>query len=158
MINATQLRLEIIRPVLNYLAPLIPYSVAAENLLMGTCAQESRMGSYVKQVEGPACGIFQMEPATEKDIHNNYLEYRSRLHSAVTALRAKHKVGGLNDLVGNLFYQTAMARIHYYRVPMAMPDAYNVEQLAHYWKLYYNTPEGRGTIDEFGNNYLRYLS
>jgi len=158
MINATQLRLEIIRPVLNYLAPLIPYSVAAENLLMGTCAQESRMGSYVKQVEGPACGIFQMEPATESDIYNNYLDYRAALYSAVNALRAKHNLDGLNDLVGNLFYQTAMTRVHYYRVPMAMPDADNVEQLAHYWKIYYNTPEGRGTIEEFVKRYQRYVS
>ena len=36
---------------------------------------------------------------------------------------------------------------------MALPDADNVAELAHYWKLYYNTPEGKGTVEEFIKNY-----
>lgn len=160
MINAIQLRMEIIRPVLEYLDPVIPYSVAAENLLMGTCAQESRMGSYVKQVSGPACGIFQMEPATHNDICENFLEYRPGLDDLTNELRARGITPGskLSDLVGNLYYQVAMTRVHYVRVRMALPEEDNVEEQANYWKLFYNTPEGKGTVEEFIENYNRYVA
>ena len=161
MINATQLRMEIIRPVLKQLEPEIPYSIAAENLLMGTCAQESRMGSFVVQVgNGPAQGIFQMEPDTENDIWENYLFYRKELNDKIMyqigCVNNQHP--NLNEMVGNLYYQVAMARVHYYRVPMAMPEEDNVEQMAHYWKIYYNTPDGKGTIEEFVENYNRYVA
>ena len=40
------------------------YSESATNLLLGTAAQESRFGTYIKQINGPACGVFQIEPLT----------------------------------------------------------------------------------------------
>ena len=155
MINAIQLRMNIIRPVLEHLDSVIPYSIAAENLLMGTCAQESALGSYVVQINGPARGIFQMEPFTEDDIKKNFLAYRPELNHKI--MYCSHGYGD-SALTGNLYYATAMARVHYYRVPMAMPDADNVAQMANYWKLFYNTPEGRGTEAEFIHNYNRYVA
>ena len=155
MIDALQLRYEIIRPVLKYLDPEIPYSMAAENLLMGTCAQESRMGTFLVQKGwGPAKGIFQMEPATEKDIHNNFLFYKSGLREMMDDLYSEYgpPIEGTCDLVGNLYYAAAMCRVHYYRVKWPLPND-NVEELAHYWKLHYNTPEGKGTVEEFVKNY-----
>ena len=50
-------------------------SLSAVNLLLGTAAQESRLGEYIEQVNGPALGIFQMEPKTEIDIFRNFLTY-----------------------------------------------------------------------------------
>jgi hypothetical protein len=156
MIDALQLRHEIIRPTLKHLDSVIPYSMAAENLLMGTCAQESRMGQFLVQLDnGPAKGIFQMEPATENDIHCNFLAYRTELSEKV--FYCSHGYGK-NPLAGNLYYAAVMCRVHYYRVPMALPPAENVHQLAHYWKLYYNTPEGKGTLAEFEHNYNRYVA
>ena len=154
MIDALQLRYEIIRPVLKYLDPEIPYSMAAENLLMGTCAQESRMGTFlVQQGNGPAKGIFQMEPATASDLYDSYLFYRDSLNRLVHNLMAHNKIGGADqELVGNLYYAAAMCRVHYYRVKWPLPDD-NMEELAHYWKLHYNTPEGKGTVEEFVKNY-----
>jgi len=161
MIDSEQLRHDVIRPVLRYLDPVIPYSEAAENLLMGTCAHESKGGSYVSQVKGPARGIFQMEPDTENDIQVNYLAFRPELEDLVMALRMSSwtpiKNAGLSNLRCNLYYQTAMARVHYYRVKWAMPDAENVAQLANYWKLHYNSPGGRGTEERFIEDYHRYL-
>ena len=84
MIDALQLRHEIIRPTLKHLDPVIPYSMAAENLLMGTCAQESRMGQFLVQLEGgPARGIFQMEYSTEYDIIRNFTRFRPELHEVM---------------------------------------------------------------------------
>jgi hypothetical protein len=158
MIDALQLRHEIIRPTLKHLDSVIPYSMAAENLLMGTCAQESRMGQFLVQLDnGPAKGIFQMEPATHNDIWENFMSYRQPLYKLVQQYCVVNN-NIASDLTGNLFYAAAMCRVHYYRVPMAMPEEDSIEQLANYWKIYYNTPEGKGTVAEFIHNYNRYVA
>lgn len=47
-------------------------SSSAVNLLLGTAAQESAFGTYLRQIGGgPARGVFQMAPATAKDIWEN---------------------------------------------------------------------------------------
>ena len=46
------------------------HSDAAVNLLMGTCAQESHLGTYIRQISGSALGIMQVEPATYQDVSN----------------------------------------------------------------------------------------
>lgn len=158
MIDAYQLREEIIRPALEYLDPIIPYSMAGENLLMGTCAQESKLGTYVKQLGGgPALGIFQMEPATLKDINDNYLQYRIPLRTSVEMLLVPMQTNEQN-LVSNLAYATAMSRIHYFRVPDPIPMHDDIEGLANYWKCHYNTKCGKGTVAEFMHNYQRYVA
>lgn len=157
-INAEQLRLKIIRPVLMHLSDEIPYSIAAENLLMGTCAQESEMGQYIVQREnGPAQGIFQMEPDTEYDIARNFLQYRVDLQRSVNLLVPEFSEGDMYDLEGNLFYAAAMCRVHYYRVPEGLPMSDDIEGLAQYWKRFYNTVQGKGTVTEFVHNYHRYV-
>ena len=157
-INAKQLRELIIRPTLKHLDA---WSVEAEDLLMGTAAQESHLGTYIKQLgTGPALGIFQMEPKTEVDIYNNYLEFREDLKKKVDY--CSHGYGD-NPLVGNLYYAAAMARVHYLRVPESLPKKSDysekeyIVQLALYWKAYYNTPLGKGTPEEFMANYLKYV-
>ena len=42
----------------------------------GTAAVESRMGTYLRQIGGPALGIWQVEPATHLDCWDNWLDYR----------------------------------------------------------------------------------
>jgi len=160
MIDALQLRHEIIRPVLKYLEPEIPYSMAAENLLMGTCATESLMGQFLVQCDcGPAKGIFQMEPATHDDIWTNFLEYRRKLLGFISDLQQPAILTDLSsDVVGNLYYAAAMCRVHYFRVKFPLPDGDDVTQLAHYWKLHYNTHLGAGTIEKFIGNYARYVA
>ena len=132
------------------------YSLAAVQLLLGTSAQESRLGTYLAQINGPALGVFQMEPATETDIWFNFISYRHGLANAVEL--TTHVVGPSSlDLRGNLPYQIAMARLHYYRVPDPLPEAGDIESMAMYWKRHYNTFLGRGTTDEFVSNYRRHV-
>ena len=148
MINKSQVK-ELIELVLEGLGLMSDDAVA---LLLGTAAQESRMGTYIKQVGGgPALGIFQMEPATEKDIWVNYLAYKSDLAEKVQEVTGVH--GPSAHLYCNLSYQIAMARIHYLRVPQVLPNRDDVKGLASYWKNYYNTYLGAGKISEFEENY-----
>lgn len=156
MIDKTQLRTLIVVPVLQELGL---HNEVAVNLLMGTCAQESRMGTYIKQIgTGPALGIYQIEPATHDDIWANFLKYKPELAAKIK----RFSISGLPDaqqMIGNLYYSTAMARTHYFRVKRPLPtDPNNIAALARYWKIFYNTVLGDGTEDEFIANYKKYVA
>lgn len=146
MIDPGQLREYVVGPALEALGL---WSDAAENLVMGTAAQESRL-RYIHQLgDGPALGLWQMEPATHRDIWDHYLAYQPDLELAVRGLagyRPRSEV-----LIYNLRYAAAMCRIHYYRAPEPIPQT--VEGMAALWKLRYNTPLGAGTEQEFIDNY-----
>ena len=129
------------------------YSADACELLMLTAAQESHLGRYIMQVgNGPARGIFQMEPATEKDIWKNFLKFKPELAKKVGALVGEADWRAL-QLTGNLLYQIAMARLHYYRRPEALPSRGDIVAMAQYWKDHYNTYLGKGSIAEAIKNY-----
>lgn len=155
-IEGAQLRKHIIRPTLEALNTTIPYSRAAENLLLGTAAQESHMGRYLKQIHGPARGIYQMEPGTYDDIWRSFLSFQPEIGKVVYAFLLK-RFNDVDQLAGNLYLATAMARIHYYRVSAALPKTNDVFNQAIYWKKYYNTPRGRGQVADFVDNYRRYV-
>jgi len=141
MLNTQQLR-GLIRETLQELSLEITYSEDAVELLMLTAAHESLMGTYIEQVKGPALGIFQMEPATEQDIYDNYLRYHPNLAHLVQGFKMRQT--DIPDLKCNLAYQIAMARVHYYRVTKPLPSKTRPEQMAKYWKEHYNTVKGAG--------------
>lgn len=148
--NKDQLR-SLIRDVLTEVGL---WSYSAEELLMMTAAVESNLGTYIRQIGGPARGIFQMEPATERDIIDNYLMFKDELRSRVQEFRTKHP----RQLEWNLAYQILMARVHYLRVPEPLPHQMDKLGLAKYWKKYYNTMLGKGTVDKALKAYERLVA
>jgi hypothetical protein len=155
--NAEQLRTLIIQPTLEYIGL---DSIAAQKLLLGTCAQETLMGTYVKQIpNGPALGPYGMEPATHDYLYNDYLFRFSELGRKVKYLISQRGQYGdkHQELIFNWAYATAMCRVKYLTAPELIPDTNNIEDLADYWKKYYNTPEGAGTVQDFIENYERYV-
>jgi len=131
------------------------YSIDALNLLLGTAAQESRFGHYIRQLgSGPALGIFQMEPNTFIDICNNYLFYKDELRKSILEeCRVYLLVPEMLEY--NLKVSICFARIHYLRFPEPIPNT--VEEMAKLWKLRYNSPKGAGTVQEFIDNYRKYV-
>lgn len=129
------------------------HSDNAVNLLMGTAAQESHLGKYRKQIGGgPALGIFQMEPATFNDIVKNYLRFKPGLTVKIEGVARVCRFHA-EDIENNDLLAICMARVHYLRVSEAIPS--DVEGMARYWKKYYNTPLGKGTVEEFISNYKK---
>lgn len=137
------------------------HSLAAEQLVMGTLAQESH-GTYLKQLgDGPAMGLFQMEPPTHKDLWLNFLRYKRSLQSKILCMTSdsvdenfeSHGYPAHEALVWNNRYAAAMCRVHYYRRPESLPKANDVKALAEYWKEHYNTFLGAGTVEEFIKNF-----
>jgi len=166
--NAKQLRELIIRPVLEHLNPEIPYSREAEDLLMMIAAHESHLGEYVKQVQGPALGPYQMEPKTLEDCWDNYLRYKNDIAKKVVRYHVHSDMiqDSGQDLIGNLWYATATARAQLYRFKEALPSKveYVVQgeyvepaylmALAEYAKKYWNTEEGAAEVEDYYNAYI----
>jgi hypothetical protein len=154
MIPPAQLRDFIITPVLATLA--LPHADAATELLLATAMQESGCGAMlVQEGGGPALGIWQMEPATENDIWLNFLGYQKALEAAVKSLVAPYFGGskGMADqLVGNLYYSCAMARVQYWRSPDPLPALGDVDAQAAFYLKVYNAG-GKATAAEFVANW-----
>ena len=154
VIKTDDLREQIIIPTLVELAAFNPKlnSKAAVNLLMGTAATESLGGYYLVQNNGPGLGIYSMEPATHDDIwrYLNRPENRE-LRNIVSGMSKGREA---LDMVHDIRYATAMARIKYWMRPEPMPR--KLETQARYWKKHYNTPLGRGTVSGYLQNYRRY--
>lgn len=121
----------------------------AVQLLLGTACVESDCGHYIQQINGPALGIFQMEPATHDDIWHNYINHRPNLKAFMRAELGETLLPVKSDnLRWNLCYATMMARLHYYRVKESIPITTQTEQ-AGYWKRHYNTEKGKGKIEDY---------
>lgn len=145
MLNVQQLRESIIRPCLEKLQK---WSQEAEELLVLTCAQESRGGTFVKQVGGPALGIYQMEPMTHDDLWSSYLPHHPNLSYNILNYLGYSRMPSPDTLVFNLGYATMMTRVFYLRVPEVIPSARDIPELAKYWNVHYNCNPDKGTDEE----------
>jgi hypothetical protein len=162
MIDFNQFKEHVVVPTLKYLDSEIPYSEEAVDLLMLTCAHESRGGTYLRQkgmtgTEG-AFGVYQMELATHEDIWDNFIESRDSLSDTVKEFTSDYLQPSM-DLITNLAYATAMARVHYWRVAEALPskdDTNYLSKLGDYAKKYYNTELGKATSSKYVTDYLEW--
>jgi len=143
--NLEQLRDLVVVPVLRELQM---NSKAAMRLVIGTGLVESKY-THIKQVNGPALGFWQMEPKTHDDIWSSYLLYRLDIAKRLNNFHLDYKDS--DQLIYNMKYACAMCRIHYWRSPMPLPDANDIEGLGRMWKLVYNTEQGKGTVEKFVN-------
>lgn len=129
----------------------------AIELLMGVWAQESQGGKYVTQLGGgPARGMWQIEKPTFLDILNRCDgdSYRELLVTVGDphALLQDH----FDFLVTNHTLSAQIARLKFYMSPGSIPE--DLEGQAEYWKKYYNTPLGAGTVEEYLASYKNYVA
>ena len=150
MLNINQFRELIVKSSLN---DLLLYSKEAEELLVFTCATESIGGTYLHQVNGPALGIYQMEPATYNDIWQNYIYPNGSLTLRLFSNFNISSVPSEERLIYDLRFATAMARIHYRRINSPLPLSNNVDSIWDYYKKYYNTSQGKALKEDSINRY-----
>jgi len=152
-INFNQFKEEVVYHTLWLLTPDIPYSEHVVDLLMLTCAAESDGGTYIRQIQGPALGVYQIEPNTATDIHAHWLENRKELKHKAVLLGMNH-IPITQQITGNLYLATAFARFHYRRSPD--PIGTTIEDHAKMWKKVYNTEQGKGTVQHAIESYERW--
>ena len=127
----------------------------AEELVFLTGLTESGY-DYIEQVgSGPAKSFFQIEPLTAHDICENYLKYRpdkvEKLSNATgidESIVGSSKPEHWEDILHyNIAAGIILCRLKYYRVPKKIPS--EIENMAKYWKKWYNTAGGKGTEEHF---------
>lgn len=123
------------------------------SMVCGTVAQESNYKYFAQLGNGPACGLIQMEPNTAKDIRDNWIKYKSK-YKTFWDKYINDDLSLEDNLRGNIHFQVFICICHYLRVPAFIPS--DLEGQAEYWKKYYNTYLGKGTPEEYINNYNRY--
>lgn len=148
-LDAGQVRDLVVRPTLEYLG--LPGGIAAEKLVLGTAAQESKF-TYLKQLgKGPALGLWQMEEPTFDDL---MARMPSLLRDKVSAIVADAQFPGepttfFRDLSWNLRFACALCRAHYYLRRFKLNENASIEELAAIWKRQYNSSLGKGTPEQF---------
>lgn len=155
MIDLRQFRDEVIDPVLVYLGFEFA-SEAAIRLLLGTLVQESGARHLRQLGNGPAMGLYQVEPATHDDVWAHFLKFHPVLRAKTGGLATAHP-DRHQQLAGNLNYATAIARLVYWRDSEPLPDADDIEGLARYYKRVFNTAQGKGSVGSFMLNYREHV-
>lgn len=118
-----------------------------ERLLYLTLVVESDGGFYTKQLgKGPAKGIYQLEPQTEKDILKWLRVKHKALYDKIRRLRVPINLG-IHEAEYNLAYATAMAYMEYFRRGVNPKNA-STEDLARLHKIHYNTYLGKASVEK----------
>lgn len=126
------------------------HSAEAVDLLLGTAAQESHFGKYLRQnvkefdINRHAMGTFQMEKATF-----NWLQLKYDKRFPVLQLRQHF------EMEYDLKLATLMCRLRYLVDPKPLPKTLKGQAQA--WKRIYNTVHGSGTTEEYIKNYNRFV-
>lgn len=122
----------------------LPSSKSAIILLIMIAAHESGGLMYVRQIRGPARGLFQMEPISL----NAVLEYLRRKPDKFDSMQHY-----LNYSADHLIYDTVaaivFARIYLMMDPEPLPDEDDLLELAKYAKRRWNTEAGKATVDDY---------
>jgi hypothetical protein len=148
-INAKQFADQVVIPTLEMLAEVgIPYTETAFNLVMGTIAQESLLGTWLVQEGGSALGVGQIEPSSLNALLAALTpQEASALATLATPASPEHNV------VANLPYAVAITRLFYWKVRAPLPSQNTVADIFTYYKQWYNTPAGAATLPTFKQNW-----
>lgn len=158
-ICAKELKTLVIRPTLDQLGETSKQTDIAENLLLGTAAQESGLGFHLKLDRAQGLGIYGISPRTHINIWDKYLIHQPDLASAIRGLASQHEflTQPHVELATNLRYATAIAWMIYRRADKTLPRADDVQGLGEYWARYYHHKPKRCAA-EFVKNYKRFVS
>lgn len=134
MLNKNQLVQYIIEPTLKKMEM---YSPEAVKLLLVTAAIESLCGTYVHQIKGPALGIYQMEPETYHDVFKSVLAFSPKKTRRVKEIYQFDDMPHEDELMGNINYATAIARVYYSRYAETIPSCGSLRKLSDYYYRYW---------------------
>lgn len=146
-VDVNNFRIEIVRPALQ-LCGL--WSEAAENLLVGTALAESGLKVVTQFGNGPALSFFQIEPDTYNDVVK-YLHRKDNkpLKDRILSACMMDIFPEAKCLTWNIRLAVLVARLIYWRRPEKLPKETDIQGLAKYWKAYYNSSQGKGTVEHF---------
>ena len=112
------------------------------------------MGQGVECLDLSKYRYFQMEPASLYDLYDHFLKFRPELRAKLDMFQIP-TLSLSENLIMNLAYAVAAARLHYFRVSGSIPAS--LEGQADYWKEHWNTKIGKGSRDQYITHYNHYI-
>lgn len=136
----------------------IPSNEHTTSLILETSAVESSRGIDMIQKGGPARGILQMEPTTERYLKGWLKKYHPSVYKEVVHFYNDKKDEVWNSTY-NVPYQIAMSLAYYWhKCGDKLPSLITTrEDRARIWKQFYNTYKGKGTIYKYHEKAEKYL-
>ncbi|MBO4334511.1 MAG: hypothetical protein J5846_01575 [Desulfovibrio sp.] len=128
----------------------------AGRFLLEIAAAESDFGYYVRQVKGPAQSVWQIEPATARDLHERLPKRQPELYRKILALRDP-ALSEEENIVTNLDYGAAFCLGVLTLKGLDFSKLSCLELRAQAWKQKYNTYLGKGTFEGYCQKAMRYL-
>ena len=113
-------------------------------LILLTICTESNMGSLLHQIRGPAKGIVQIEPSTEKEVLFWLKTKKPDLYERIRQLRVPARMA-LHEAEYNNAYAVAVC-YGVYVMRNVNPHKKTARQLAQLYKRHYNTVRGKATV------------
>lgn len=156
MFNIKQFREDIVAPTLGALQirnPNMP------ELLVFTCAVESAGGTYVRQIKGPALGIYQIEPTTFSDLFANYILRKPDVLNLFTLNLGLHRMPSPEQVITDLRLATALAACLYMYRKARLPEK-SILDADGLWDIYkplYNTVKGKSEKESSIKAYQRFI-
>lgn len=128
--NAWHFRVHVVRPVLTHLDLAGP---VAEPLLVATALAESDL-AQLRSREGGGLGLYGITPGVRRAVHLRLAD-RPQLARPLADLMTRQPADA--QLVENLAYATAIARLVYELADAPLPAAADAATLAEHWRRYY---------------------
>lgn len=131
----------------NYLLPQL-WNKQVEQLILGTIAVESDFGRYHSQInpnhEG-AKGITQIERPTFNDLKARYKDRFPKIKDIEW-----------EDLAYDDMKAIVFCRLKYYSIKSKLPKENDIEKMAAFWSIFYNSVYGAGKVTEYIKKYDKY--
>ncbi|MFL0796743.1 MAG: hypothetical protein K6L73_04560 [Cellvibrionaceae bacterium] len=160
-ICVTELRKLVVKPTLEFLDA---YSEAAEDLIVGTAAQESELGFHLNigptdaNQQDTGYGIYRITAEEHQHVWDTYLVNHPQLASDIRGLASQHeflKKPHL-ELATNLSYATAIAWAIYQSNGASAPAHEDVTSMAQTWfDHFHHNPTINGSPETFAESYRR---
>lgn len=130
------------------------YSTEALNAFMMCVAHESKRGEYLRQINGPALGLIQMEPAT----HNSTWKFGDSIwdNALICGIISQEQFNNHSHpkperLVYDLAYNVFMFRQRMFMFTEKIPK--DVHGISRYLKEYWNSAKGAAHDDSYFNDW-----
>lgn len=116
----------------------------AKEMIIETAIAETGLGQIEDKTAGAGMGITQFDKLPFDDIRDRSIKLRPKI---LKELHIDISLVEWDDLRYNQFLALLFTRLHYWLKGDPIPA--RIEERAKYWKLHYNTVQGKGTSEHY---------
>ena len=116
----------------------------AKEMIIETAIAETGLGQIEDKTVGAGMGLTQFDDKPFQDIRDRSIKLRPKI---LKELHIDISLVEWDDLRYNQFLALLFTRLHYWLKGDPIPA--RIEERAKYWKLHYNTVQGKGTSEHY---------